>query len=106
MSLRCQIKQLSDKVCRVIFIGRTPVSYTHLEVCAQSLNMLCGSGLKAVMEATMRIQCGFGDIFVAGGVESMTNAPYLVPSKVRNGVKMGDMKMVDSMLHDLSLIHI
>ena len=71
-----------------------------VEVCAQSLNMLCGSGLKAVMEATMRIQCGFGDIFVAGGVESMTNAPYLVPSKVRNGVKMGDMKMVDSMLHD------
>ena len=57
-----------------------------VEVCAQSLNMLCGSGLKAVMEATMRIQCGFGDIFVAGGVESMTNAPYLVPSKVRNGV--------------------
>lgn len=71
-----------------------------VEVCAQSLNMLCGSGLKAVMEATMRIQCGFGDIYVAGGVESMTNAPYLVPSKVRNGVKMGDMKMVDSMLHD------
>lgn len=71
-----------------------------VEVCAQSLNMLCGSGLKAVMEATMRIQAGFGDIFVAGGVESMTNAPYLVPSKVRNGVKMGDMKMVDSMLHD------
>lgn len=71
-----------------------------VEVCAQSLNMLCGSGLKAVMEATMRIQSGFGDIFVAGGVESMTNAPYLVPSKVRNGVKMGDMKMIDSMLHD------
>lgn len=71
-----------------------------VEVCAQSINMLCGSGLKAVMEATMRIQCGFGDIFVAGGVESMTNAPYLVPSKVRNGVKMGDLTMVDSMLHD------
>ncbi|WP_416326628.1 acetyl-CoA C-acetyltransferase [[Eubacterium] hominis] len=71
-----------------------------VEVCAQSINMLCGSGLKAVMEATMRIQCGFGDIFVAGGVESMTNAPYLVPSKVRNGVKMGDLTMVDAMLHD------
>ena len=53
-----------------------------------------------VAASRMRIQCGFGDIFVAGGVESMTNAPYLVPSKVRNGVKMGDMKMVDSMLHD------
>lgn len=69
-------------------------------VCAQSINMLCGSGLKAVMEATIRIQSGFGDIFVAGGVESMTNAPFLVPSSVRTGCKMGDMKMVDSMLHD------
>ena len=71
-----------------------------VEVCAQSINMLCGSGLKAVMEAAIRIQAGFGDIYVAGGVESMTNAPFLVPSKVRNGVKMGDMKLVDSMLHD------
>lgn len=70
------------------------------EVCAQSLNMLCGSGLKAVIESTIRIQAGFGDMFVAGGVESMTNAPYLIPSTVRNGVKMGDMKVIDSMLHD------
>lgn len=69
-------------------------------VCAQSINMLCGSGLKAVMEATIRIQAGFGDIFVAGGVESMTNAPLLIPSSVRTGMKMGDMKIVDSMLHD------
>lgn len=69
-------------------------------VCAQSINMLCGSGLKAVMEATIRIQAGFGDIFVAGGVESMTNAPLLIPSSVRTGMKMGDMKVVDSMLHD------
>lgn len=71
-----------------------------VEVCAQSINMLCGSGLKAVMEAAIRIQAGFGDVYVAGGVESMTNAPFLVPSKVRNGVKMGDMKLIDSMLHD------
>lgn len=69
-------------------------------VCAQSINMLCGSGLKAVMEATIRIQAGFGDIFVAGGVESMTNAPMLIPSSVRTGMKMGDMKVVDSMIHD------
>lgn len=69
-------------------------------VCAQSINMLCGSGLKAVMEATIRIQAGFGDIFVAGGVESMTNAPLLIPSSVRTGMKMGDMKVIDSMLHD------
>lgn len=71
-----------------------------VEVCAQSLNMLCGSGLKAVIESTIRIQAGFGDIFVAGGVESMTNAPFLIPATTRSGVKMGDMKVVDSMLHD------
>ncbi|MDO4466742.1 MAG: acetyl-CoA C-acetyltransferase [Bacillota bacterium] len=71
-----------------------------VEVCAQSINMLCGSGLKAVMEATLRIQANFGDLYVAGGVESMTNAPFLLNAKVRNGVKMGDQKLVDSMLHD------
>lgn len=69
-------------------------------VCAQSINMLCGSGLKAMMEATIRIQAGFGEIFVAGGVESMTNAPFLVPANIRNGVKMGDLKMIDSMIYD------
>ncbi|MBQ0066272.1 MAG: acetyl-CoA C-acetyltransferase [Firmicutes bacterium] len=71
-----------------------------VEVCAQSINMLCGSGLKAVMEATLRIQANFGDLYVAGGVESMTGAPFLLNAKIRNGVKMGDQKLVDSMLHD------
>ena len=47
-----------------------------VEVCAQSINMLCGSGLKAVMEAAIRIQAGFGDVYVAGGVESMTKHHY------------------------------
>lgn len=71
-----------------------------VEVCAQSINMLCGSGLKAVMEATLRIQANFGDLYVAGGVESMTRAPYLISASNRTGTKMGDQKMVDSMLHD------
>lgn len=71
-----------------------------VEVCAQSINMLCGSGLKAVMEATLRIQANFGDLYVAGGVESMTRAPFLLSYKNRKGVKSGDMTIVDSMLHD------
>lgn len=71
-----------------------------VEVCAQSINMLCGSGLKAVMEATLRIQANFGDLYVAGGVESMTRAPFLLSYKNRKGVKNGDQKLVDSMLHD------
>lgn len=71
-----------------------------VEVCAQSINMLCGSGLKAVMEATLKIQANFGDLYVAGGVESMTRAPFLLSYKNRKGVKSGDMTVVDSMLHD------
>lgn len=64
-----------------------------VEVCAQSINMLCGSGLKAVMEATLRIQANFGDLYVAGGVESMTRAPFMLSYKNRTGTKMGDQKI-------------
>lgn len=71
-----------------------------VEVCAQSINMLCGSGLKAVMEATLRIQANFGDLYVAGGVESMSRAPYLVSADNRTGTKMGNQTMIDSMLYD------
>ena len=69
-------------------------------ICSQSINMVCGSGLKAVMEAVIRVRAGFGDIFVAGGVESMSNAPLLIPSKVRTGMKMGNMEVVDAMTND------
>ena len=68
--------------------------------CSHSLNMVCGSGLKAVMEAVIRVQAGFGDVFVAGGVESMSGAPILIPGKVRTGMKMGNMEVVDSMIND------
>ena len=47
-------------------------------VCAHSVNMVCGSGLRTVMEGVMSIQAGFNDIVVAGGVESMSKAPYLL----------------------------
>lgn len=67
---------------------------------AHSLNMVCGSGLEAVIEAAIRIKAGWGDIFVAGGVENMSAAPYLISGKNRQGVKMGDQKVVDAMVHD------
>ena len=65
-----------------------------------SLNMLCGSGLKTVINAYTTIQAGFRNVIAAGGVESMSGAPYLVNSNVRNGVKMGDQVMKDHMIHD------
>ncbi len=67
---------------------------------AYSLNMVCGSGMKSIMNAFMGIQSGFSSLVVAGGVESMSNTPYLVSSKVRDGVKMGDMTMTDHMIGD------
>ncbi len=67
---------------------------------AYSLNMLCGSGMKAILNAYMGIQAGLSDIVVAGGVESMSYAPYLVSGKVRSGNKMGNMEMIDHMVYD------
>jgi len=67
---------------------------------AYSLNMVCGSGMKTIMNAYMGIQSGFSELVVAGGVESMSNAPYMVPGKVRWGSKMGNMEMVDHMISD------
>ncbi len=67
---------------------------------AYSLNMICGSGMKAVMNAYTSISMGLSDLVVAGGVENMSNAPMLLPSKVRNGVKMGNFEVVDHMVFD------
>ena len=67
---------------------------------AYSLNMMCGSGMKAIMNAYTGIRDGFSDIVVAGGVESMTRAPYLVDGKVRTGSKLGAMTMEDHILKD------
>ena len=64
-----------------------------------TVNKVCGSGLKAVMLAAQAICLGEADIIVAGGMESMTNAPYLLP-KARDGYRMGDGKLVDSMIRD------
>ena len=68
-------------------------------VAALTINKVCGSALKAVMLAQQGIQTGDIDIAVAGGMESMTNAPYLLP-KVREGLRMGHGQVIDSMIHD------
>ena len=71
----------------------------HDRVAALTINKVCGSGLKAVMLAAQGIATGDIDIAVAGGMESMSNAPYLLP-RVREGLRMGNGKLVDSMIHD------
>lgn len=71
-----------------------------IEVPAYSLNMVCGSGMKAVLNAYSTIQAGFNDVVIAGGVENMSQAPYLIPDSTRNGVKMGGFKVVDHMVYD------
>ncbi|MDE0585790.1 MAG: acetyl-CoA C-acetyltransferase [Planctomycetota bacterium] len=64
-----------------------------------TVNKVCGSGLKAVMLAAQSIKAGDNHIVVAGGFESMSQAPYLVPS-ARTGARLGDTKLVDAMVHD------
>ena len=66
---------------------------------ATTVNMVCGSGLKAVALAAQAVRVGDGDIFVAGGMESMSHAPYLLPS-ARWGARLGNATMVDAMLRD------
>jgi acetyl-CoA C-acetyltransferase len=64
-----------------------------------TINKVCGSGLKAVMLAAQGIATGDIEIAVAGGMESMSNAPYLLP-RVREGLRMGNGQLIDSLVHD------
>jgi len=66
---------------------------------AVTVNKVCGSGLKAVMLAAQAIKAGDGDLYVAGGMESMSNAPYLL-AQARTGYRMGNAEMIDSVVHD------
>ena len=68
-------------------------------VSAMTINKVCGSGLKAVALAAQGIATGDTDLVVAGGMESMSNCPYLLPG-ARQGLRLGDKKLVDSMIHD------
>jgi len=67
---------------------------------ASGVNMVCGSGLKSVMNAYISILAGMSDVVVAGGVESMSQAPHLLPPKLRKGQKMGSFEVEDHMLKD------
>ena len=71
-----------------------------VEVPAYSLNMVCGSGMKSIMIAYSQIKAGLSNLVVAGGVENMSQAPFVTDSKIRSGYKMGGMKLKDSMIND------
>ena len=86
-------------------LGQAPARQAALkgglgpEVGALTINKVCGSGLKAVMLAAQGIATGDIDVAVAGGMESMSNRPYLLPDG-RNGLRMGNGELLDSMMHD------
>jgi acetyl-CoA C-acetyltransferase len=86
-------------------LGQNPARQAALRggllpaVSAVTVNKVCGSGLKAVMMAAQGIQLGDTDIVVAGGMESMSNAPYLLP-KAREGYRLGNGVLVDAMIND------
>jgi acetyl-CoA C-acetyltransferase len=83
-------------------VGRQVVikSGMPIHVPGYSLNIACGSGMKAIMNAYANIQAGIYDLIIAGGTESMSGSPYLIPASSRSGHKMGDMKAIDHMIHD------
>ncbi|MSO56207.1 MAG: acetyl-CoA C-acetyltransferase [Acidobacteria bacterium] len=86
-------------------LGQNPARQAALngglpnQVAALTVNKVCGSGLKAVMLAAQAIATGDVEVAVAGGMESMSNSPYLLP-RVREGLRMGDSTLVDAMIHD------
>ena len=86
-------------------LGQNPARQAALRggladtVAALTINMVCGSGLKAVALGAQAIATGDAEVVVAGGMESMSNAPYLLP-QARKGMRMGDSKVVDSLVHD------
>jgi acetyl-CoA C-acetyltransferase len=86
-------------------LGQNPARQAALRgglpdhVAALTVNKVCGSGLKAVMLADQGIRAGDIDVAVAGGMESMSNCPYLLP-RVRDGLKMGNGELLDAMIRD------
>src|SRR5215207_3289229 len=86
-------------------VGQAPARQAALKgglsdhVAALTINKVCGSGLKAVMLAAQGIATGDVDIVVAGGMESMSNCPYLLP-RAREGLRLGSGQLVDSMIND------
>jgi len=103
----------TDQVEEVIFgnvlqagLGQNPARQAAVkagipvEVSAYTINKVCGSGLKSVNLAAQAIMTGDADIVIAGGMESMTNAAYVLDTKARWGLRMGNAKVVDTMIQD------
>lgn len=103
---------LPDQVDSVIMgnvlsggVGQAPARQAAIyaglptKVPCMTINKVCGSGLKAVMLASQEVRLGDSDVVVAGGMENMSRAPYILPD-ARYGYRMGDGKMVDLMVHD------
>src|SRR5437667_987682 len=86
-------------------VGQAPARQAAIKagvpdtVPAMTVNKVCGSGLKAVMLAAQAIRAGDADVIVAGGMESMSNAPYFLP-KARSGYRLGNGELVDGVIHD------
>jgi acetyl-CoA C-acetyltransferase len=86
-------------------LGQNPARQAALKggipfgVSAVTVNKVCGSGLKSVMMASQAVKLGDAEIVVAGGMESMSNAPYLIPN-AREGYRLGNGTLVDAMIHD------
>src|SRR5437660_37893 len=86
-------------------VGQNPARQAALKaglpetVAAVTINKVCGSGLKAIMLAAQAVRAGDAELLVAGGMESMSRAPYLLFG-ARTGWKYGDQKVVDAMIHD------
>ena len=86
-------------------VGQAPARQAALhadlpvDIPAFTVNKVCGSGLKAVMLAAQAIRAGDAQAFVAGGMESMSNTPYLLP-KARTGYRMGNGELIDAVVHD------
>ena len=86
-------------------VGQAPARQAAIKggipdtVGAMTVNKVCGSGLKAVMLAAQAIRAGDADVIVAGGMESMSNAPYFLP-KARLGYRLGNGELLDSVVHD------
>ena len=83
-------------------IGRQVVLKAGLphEIPGYVVSMVCGSGMKAIMDGYLKIQSGWSQVVIAGGTESMSQAPHLIPAKGRSGYKMGNLEIVDHMIYD------
>ena len=115
IAIKCALENAgigADKIEQVIMgnvlqaaVGQAPARQAGIgagvptSAGAVTINKVCGSGMKAVMYAANDIRCGEYDVAIAGGMESMSNAPYALP-QARTGYRMGNGKMIDTMIND------